>query len=167
MSSNYEKIMRQFREKSGFISRDIALSILRETAQSLKEWVMNMEYTYQDQTYNLTDSTGFAIYENGVMIEFIAPPELSAMTRVITYRREKINIDGRSLLRDAINNMEIASLGQYVLGVYSAAPYGLWVDQSLGRGGDNKRGKGWFSTDLKEFALQEFERIKNEYINNK
>lgn len=154
---------------SDAIGRDTALEIFRRLAESVMNWVEMESYTYENITWNLTDSIGCAIYDHGTVIETFFPPQRSSSNgpRVISYHGQKITVYGRLLLREAVNNPEIASLGPFSFGVFAAAPYGLWVDRSLGYGGNNKRGKGWFSDKLTSFVEDEFSRLKNELINNK
>lgn len=169
-SHNLQVLQKFFRQGKGDVRNDrLAMEILSRVADSILDWVKDKTYTYEDDTYNLTDSIGCAIYKNGVLVKTLVNPKQAQKTRTITYKKARYTINGRSLLTKALNDGEIASMGQYVLGVFVATPYGKWVDLSLGDGGGNKRGKGWFSgpNGLKEFAGQEFIRIKNEYINRK
>ena len=148
-----------------------AFEILERTASAIHDWVVANNYTYQDQTYNLSDSIGYAIYKNGVLVKMITPlpPRRATSERKNIFKGAVRYINGRQLLEEAISSAELANQGQYVLGVYVAAPYGISVDLSLGRGGNNKRGKGWFSgpNGLKTFAEQKFNEIKHELINSK
>lgn len=143
-----------------------ALDILTRLADEVNGWMMRHEYEWENRTYNLADSTGCAIYKDGVLVAFSHPSSKASAPRIIQYKGQQITVNGRVLLEQAINNSKIASLGKYTLGVYSAAPYGLWVDQSLGAGGNNKIGKGWFSgsNGLKQFALDKFNEICSELM---
>lgn len=151
------------------LCRDAAIDLFRNLAHSVLDWVENKSYTYENHTWNLTDSIGCAIYDHGVVIETFFPPQKSSShgPRTITYHGQKQVIYGRLLLREAVNDMEIASLGPFSFGVFAAAPYGLWVDKSWGYGGESKRGKGWFTDELTSFVENEFRRLKNEFINSK
>ena len=161
-----DKALRQ-RGKGGLrISDATCLKILESTADDIIEWVQNKQYTYRDQTYNLTDSIGCAIYRHGVLLKVIAPRTQAVEPSEYTYHKLRHDEYGRGHLRAVLNNVTIASMGDYVLGIFAAAPYGLWVDESLGNGGPNKRGKGWFSEDLTSFAVEQFNKYKNEFINN-
>lgn len=151
------------------VTDNVAIELLSRLAGKVLDWLRDKTYTYRDQTYNLTDSVGCAIYKKGVLVKTFYNSKQASEPNVITYKKSKIIVNGRELLIQALQSGDIASMGDYVLGVFAVAPYGLWVDQSLGDGGDNKRGKGWFSgpNGLKDFTLKEFNRIKNEYIGNK
>lgn len=168
---NLQVIQKQIRvaKDKGVVSDEIAITILNRVANSVLDWVRDKNYTYENQTYNLTDSIGCAIYKNGRVIQVLYNTPYASGPRRNTYKGVRSMINGRTLLFQSLNDVEIASKGQYVLGVFVAAPYGASVDLSLGRGGSNKRGKGWFSgpNGLKEFAEKEFIRIKNELINSK
>lgn len=169
-SHNIGVLQKFFRQGKGDLKSDkLAIEILNRVANSVLDWVRDKNYTYENDTYNLTDSIGCAIYKNGHVIQALYNGTQASSPRVIRYKGGTYTINGRTLLTKALNDGEIASMGQYVLGVFVATPYGKWVDLSLGYGGDNKRGKGWFSGPggLKEFAEQEFNRVKNELINRK
>ena len=169
-SHNIGVLQKFFRQGKGDLKSDkLAIEILNRVANSILDWVKDKSYTYENDTYNLTDSIGCAIYKDGRVIQTLYNPSFAQGPSIMYYKKVRYSINGRSLLTKALNDGEIASMGQYVLGVFVATPYGKWVDLSLGYGGDNKRGKGWFSgpNGLKEFAEQEFNRIKNELINRK
>lgn len=169
-SHNLRVVEEKLRSKGVMsVTDNTAIEILSGLADSVLGWVKDKTYTYRDQTYNLTDSIGCAIYKRGVMVRTFYNGKQATEPNVITYKRSKIVVNGRELLIQALQSGDIATMGDYVLGVFAVAPYGLWVDQSLGDGGDNKRGKGWFSgpNGLKDFTLKEFNRIRNEYIGHK
>lgn len=159
--------IRQNRDGALSVADSVAMRILENTANEILKWVENKQYTYEDQTYNLTDSIGCAIYKGGILVKTIVPASRAVEPREYSYHGLRHDEYGRGHLRAALNDMEIASMGDYVLGIFAAAPYGLWVDQSLGRGGPEKRGKGWFSEGLRTFAEEQFNRFKNEFIYNK
>lgn len=170
-SHNLDVIERALNGRSGVsvMSDATAIGILTAVAESVLKWMSDKSYTYEDQTYNLSDSVGCAIYKKGVLIRMFIPARQASGPSRITYHKLTYYESGRQSLEAALNNRSVAMLGDYTLGVYAAMPYGLWVDQSLGDGGDNKRGKGWFSGPggLKDFAFSEFNRIKDEFIRNK
>lgn len=151
----------------GTASEAAAMTILTCLAESVMRWMEDKTYTYEDQTYNLSDSVGCAIYKAGVLIKPYIPRQQASEYKRLTYHGQRMYLDyGHRLLESALNNSTVAMLGDYTLGVYAVMPYGLWVDRSLGDGGNNKRGKGWFSgpDGLKNFALNEFKRLKDEFI---
>lgn len=166
---NLKVLAKAIRDNSGKVtaySDSVAMQIMERTADEILRWVEGKQYTYEDQTYNLTDSIGCAIYKHGVLVKIVVPQTHAVEPREYTYHKLKHDEYGRGHLRAVLNDFEIASMGDYVLGIFAAAPYGLWVDLSLGYGGPDKRGKGWFSEDLKTFAEEQFNRVKNEFINN-
>lgn len=151
------------------VSDSMATAILDRVAESVLNWMSEKRYTYQDQTYNLSDSVGCALYKKGVLMKMYIPRKQASGSNTYRYHGLNIRQSGRQSLEAALNNRSIAMSGDYTLGVFAAMPYGLWVDQSLGNGGDNKRGKGWFSgpDGLRQFAEKELNRIKNEYFRSK
>lgn len=166
---NARVLEKYFRQRGGAasVSADkVAFDILERTAAAIHDWVVAHGYTYKDQTYNLSDSIGYAIYKNGVLVKMITPlpPRRATAPRKNSYKGAVRYINGRQLLNDAISSAELAKQGHYVLGVYVAAPYGGAVDAAVGR-----RGSGWFSgpNGLKAFAENYFNWIKNELINSK
>lgn len=163
---NRSVLQKVLQKQGGSIAEGICLTMLQELGNFVLNWIKDKTYTYEDQTYNLTDSTGCAIYKGGVLTSFEYYAEKQASdSRIIRTRKgkdepwEATEIKGRELLQAALQGQPLANMGSYSLVVLSAAPYGLWVNESLGDGGPNKRGKGWFD-DLKKATEQEFEKIK-------
>ena len=157
---NRAVLQKVLQKQGGSIVESECLAILQELGDFVLNWIKDKTYTYEDQTYNLTDSTGCAIYKSGKLTSFKYYADKQASgPRKVYYHREQIIVNGRSLLKAALQGQPLANIGSYSLVVLSAAPYGLWVNESLGDGGPNKRGKGWFD-DLKKATEQEFEKIK-------
>lgn len=146
------------------LARKEALAILDELGMFVKSWIASKTYTYEDQTYNLTDSTGCAIYENGKLVKFMpyVNRKQASRPRTITYHGARFAVDGRALLRAALSSNAGCPLGRYgtfTLAVISTAPYGVWVNEGSGDGGPNKRGRGWFD-ELRKATEQEIIKIK-------
>ena len=146
------------------VARKEPLAILDELGMFVKNWIASKTYTYEDQTYNLTDSTGCAIYENGKLVKFMPymNRKQASGPRTITYHRESSAVDGRALLRAALSRNAEFPLGRYgtfTLAVIRTAPYGVCVNEGKGDGGPNKRGRGWFDK-LRKATEQEIIKIK-------
>ena len=165
MRAHNREVMAKIARKQVYpLARKEALAILDELGMFVKNWIASKTYTYEDQTYNLTDSTGCAIYENGKLVKFMPymNRKQASETRTITYHKTQIIVDGRALLRAALKKNAGCPLGQYgtfTLAVISTAPYGVWVNEGGGDGGPNKRGRGWFD-ELRKATEQEIIKIK-------
>lgn len=162
---NVEALNRAIAEEAGAVDA-ICLKIMRKTGDYVVGWLKGKTYTYKDQTYNLTDSTGCAIYKNGVLTEFKYMLDKQATKpRVITYHKTKVTVNGRQLLEEALTNAALVTAHGYSLELFSAAPYGICVNEGLGNqpnGGGIKRGVGWFD-NLQEDVEREFKRIVLKY----
>lgn len=161
MKAHNRSVLQKVLQKQGdSIVESECLAILQELGNFILNWIKDKTYTYKDRTYNLTDSTGCAIYKSGELtsFKFYADKQASG-PRTVYYKKDKITVNGRELLEAALQEKPLEKMGSYTLAVLSAAPYGLWVNESLGDGGPDKIGKGWFD-DLKKATEQEFERIK-------
>lgn len=154
------------------INEKYARQILENTAKEVSSWINSQTY-YTNRTYNLTDSVGVAIYKKGVLVSWVGnPTKMASTAKTIMYHRNMIQVDGRSLLNEAIRNGSYlyGGFADYTLVVFAEAPYAYWVDQSLGSGGSNKKGKGWWSEGLvphiKNTFVKEFNKVfnKNERI---
>lgn len=142
-------------------------TVFVNTAKEVFDWMSKQTY-YTNRTYNLSDSVGVGIYKKGVLVKWVTNPSAKAQKpRMITYHGERIEINGRALLQSALNASAGAAgvFADYTLIVFAKAPYGAWVDLSLGDGGSNKQGKGWWSDGLvphvKETFQAEFNKIFN------
>ena len=72
MRAHNREVMAKIARKQVYpLVRKEALAILDELGMFVKSWIASKTYTYEDQTYNLTDSTGCAIYENGKLVKFM------------------------------------------------------------------------------------------------
>lgn len=157
---NLSVVKKAFKQDTSSVMEKECLMILQELGDFVLNWLKGKTYTYMDDTYNLTDSTGCAIYRQGKLTSFKYYPEKQASgPRKIRYKKSQIIVNGRQLLNAALKSRPLQQMGTYTLAVLSMAPYGLWVNESLGDGGTNKRGKGWFD-DLKKAVEQEFIRLK-------
>ena len=150
MRAHNREVMAKIARKQVYpLARKEALAILDELGMFVKNWIASKTYTYEDQTYNLTDSTGCAIYENGKLVKFMPymNRKQASGPRTVIYHRESSAVDGRALLRAALSRNAGCPLGQYgtfTLAVISTAPYGVWVNEGSGDGVPNKRCRGWF-----------------------
>jgi hypothetical protein len=70
---------------------------------------------------------------------------------------------GFQLLQEAISAGDSSMLADYTLVVYAAVPYAAWVDLSLGNGGNDKRGTGWWREGLIPFVKQTVQQLVTEY----
>lgn len=157
---NRSVIREALQSRGGSVADKECLSMLQELGEFVLKWIKDKTYTYEDQTYNLTDSTGCAIYKQGRLTSFKYYADKQASgPRKIYYHRQPLMVRGRQLLNTALRGQPLENMGTYTLVVLSEAPYGVWVNESLGDGGPNKRGKGWFD-DLKKDTEAEFERIR-------
>lgn len=161
VQENISKIHKKFSRLAHVVSDDMAMVILERTANDILEWIQSKSYSYQDQTYNLTDSTGCAIYQGGRLIRTFFNPKRATTERMFYDAGARISVNGRALLDEAVNSTNIATIGQYTLGVFSAAPYGIYVEI-----GNGKRGTGWFS-DLANYSHQVFKQHFYEYLASK
>lgn len=131
-------------------SEGIAKSIFTSVAHDMFSWLNSQTY-YQNRTFNLSDSIGFGIYNNGLLVKWISNRGTSATTnKTYTYHGVKKTISGRKMLESAIN-YTCGALGFYSMKVFCAVPYGAWVELGLGNkpiNGSAKAGIGWWSEGL-------------------
>lgn len=145
------------------IEKAMIMPIFAATAQAIFDWIDNHKGYYQNQTYNLRDSTGVGVFKDGVLVEWISNPApiaqidtpyLSGDSMLYTY------INGRDLLNEAIKSGQHSDFAKYTLVLYSAAPYGVEVDE-----GGGKRGTGWWSQGLIPLVEKTFISESNKYMN--
>lgn len=162
-----DSLSKQLRYIVPAINEKYVQAVFVNTAKEVFDWMGKQNY-FTNRTYNLMDSVGVGIYKKGVLVNWVTNPGKKASSpRQITYHGNRMSIDGRSLLQEAINASAamVASFADYTLVVFAKAPYGAWVDLSLGDGGTNKAGKGWWSEGLvphiKDVFKKEFNKIFN------
>lgn len=162
-SHNLRVIQDALQSRGTPVSDEVCLPILKELGEYVMNWISTKTYTYTDRTYNLTDSTGCAIYKDGVLTEFKYYPRKQATKRGrYTYHKQRYEFDGRELLTEALAGKPLENMGKYTLVVISKAPYGVWVNESKGNGPDNKAGKGWFD-ELKSDTTDKFNELLIKY----
>jgi hypothetical protein len=145
---NLGVLQRRMGSRLGSTGTAVAVEIFTEVAKSVFAFIDATGY-YNDETFNLRDSVGVGIYDGGTLVKWIDNPTPKASgTTTYTYHGVKHTISGRDKLEKAINNAHRTTMGQYSMIIFCAAPYGYFVEKSLGDGGDNKRGKGWWSEGL-------------------
>lgn len=115
-------------------------------------WLETNKKEWKNDTYNLIDSTGIAVYKEGTLQSFLAlRPKKAISLRRITYHKKKIYVDGRALLESAISAYN-SNNTYYEFILFSTADYAAAVEAG-GASGIN-RGKDWFnklSIHLKSF----------------
>lgn len=150
------------------INEKYARQIFENTAKEVASWMDSQTY-YTNRTYNLTDSVGVGVYKKGVLVSWAGnPAKRASVANIIRYRGNMIHVDGRSLLNEAIRkgSSTYGAFADYTLVVFAEAPYAYWVDQSLGSGGNNKKGKGWWSEGLVPHIKSTFVKEFNKVFNN-
>lgn len=148
---------------SNTVEERVIAEIFRKTAVAVFDWVDGQRY-YENNTYNLLDSIGVGTYKKGVMQHWHTPQaRVSTGNRLVTYRGTVYAINGFQLLQEAVSAGDSSMIAEYTLVVYAAVPYAAWVDLSLGYGGDNKRGTGWWREGLIPFTKQTVQQLINEY----
>lgn len=152
MSDNLNTIRNGIKKFMPAMEMDSVRIIFTETSKAVFEWIDAHSLYYQDQTFNLRDSIGVGIYKQGVLQEWIHEPTQKATTkRPFTYNGEKMMVDGRELLMEAISLGDESDFGDYTLVVYATAPYGILVEE-----GGGKRGTGWWSEGLIPYVTERF-----------
>jgi hypothetical protein len=155
-SHNLGVLQRRMGSRLGNTGSVVAVEIFTEVAKSVFAFIDSQQY-YKNDTFNLRDSVGVGIYDGGTLVKWIDNPMPKATgSTTYTYHGVKYTISGRDKLERAINNAHRATIGQYSMIIFCAAPYGYFVEKSLGDGGDNKRGKGWWSEGLIPHAKATF-----------
>lgn len=140
---------------------DTGREVLEKLADAILQWLKGKQYSYKDDTFNLTDSTGCALYEDGKIVKlYMLKPQQATELKTYMYKRVTYTISGRELLNKLTEEAPVATMGKYSLVIAAEAPYASWVNDSLGDGGPNKRGKDWFN-DLKDFATKRLEELIN------
>ena len=130
------------------------VSVYAKTASAVFEWIDNHPLYYQDQTFNLRDSIGAAVYKNGVLKNWIQLPTAKATkAKKFAYPNSPYytEIRGRDLLQRAISGGKWDEFADYALVVYAAAPYGIYVED-----GNGKRGTGWWTEGLVPYVTDRF-----------
>ena len=134
-------------------------TIATEVSHAVFEWIDAHSLYYQDQTYNLRDSIGIGVYRQGQLQQWIQHPQAKATEkRSFTYKGEKIYVDGRQLLQEAISLGEESDFADYSFVLYASAPYGILVEE-----GGGKRGTGWWSEGLVPYVRERFITITSKY----
>lgn len=159
------------------INEKYVKAVFVNTAQEVFDWMGKQSY-FTNRTYNLMDSVGVGIYKQGVLVKWVTNPGKKASgPREITYHGNRMSIDGRSLLQEAINASAAmaAVFADYTLVVFAKAPYGAWVDLGLGAYGGSdgrdgqsnpgKTGYGWWSDGLVPHVKDAFRREFNKVFN--
>lgn len=162
-----DTLSRQLRYIVPTFNEKYVKAVFVNTAKEVFDWMSKQDY-FTNRTYNLSDSVGIGIYKQGTLVSWITNPSKKAsMPREITYRGQRISVDGRALLQDAINASAsmAAAFADYTLIVFVKAPYGAWVDLSLGDGGSNKAGKGWWTDGLVPHVKDTFKKEFNNIFN--
>ena len=157
----FEKGLQMF--ISNTVDQKVIAEIFRKTAVAIFDWVDSQGY-YENQTYNLLDSIGVGTYKKGVMQQWHTPQaRVAKESRIITYKGTVTSVNGFQLLQEAISAGNSSMLADYTLVVYAAVPYAAWVDLSLGNGGNDKRGTGWWREGLIPFVKQTVQQLVTEY----
>lgn len=145
---NLGVLQRRMGSRLGSSGDAVAVEIFVKVAQSVFTWIDSQKY-YENDTFNLRDSIGVGIYNSGTLVKWIDNPTPRATSsKTYTYHGVQYTMSGRDKLEKAINNAHRIGMGTYSMIVFCEAPYGYFVEKSLGYGGDNKQGKGWWSQGL-------------------
>ena len=159
MSQNLNTIRNDIKKFIPMAEQGSIRTIATETSHAVFEWIDAHSLYYQDQTYNLRDSIGIGIYKQGILQHWIQHPQAKATEkRLFTYKGEKIYVDGRQLLQEAISLGEESDFADYAFVLYAAAPYGILVEE-----GGGKRGTGWWSEGLVPYVRERFITIASKY----
>lgn len=145
---------------SNVVEERVIAEIFRRTAVAVFDWVEGQRY-YENDTYNLLDSIGVGTYKKGVLQKWHSPQARVAISDKKI--RRDVYVNGFQLLQEAVSAGPDGPLSDYTLVVYAAVPYAAWVDLSLGDGGSNKRGTGWWREGLVPFVKQTVQQLANEY----
>ena len=173
-----DTLSRQLRYIVPVINEKYVKKVFVNTAKAVFDWMSKQSY-FTNRTYNLSDSVGVGIYKQGVLVNWVTNPASKASApRVITYHGERISVDGRALLQEAINASAsmAATFADYTLVIFVKAPYGAWVELGLGAYGDSdgsdgqshpaKAGYGWWSEGLVPYIKETFVTEFNKVFNN-
>lgn len=156
----FEKGLKLYIQK--VVEREIDM-IFNIVIDRVYNWIDGQGF-WENQTYNMYDSIGFGKYKNGVLWNFYQDKNRIAQAdRIIVYKESVMTIDGFQLLQEAINAGQESRWAEYMMVVYAAVPYAAWVDLSLGNGGDNKRGTGWWREGLVPYVKQVFNEVVSQY----
>jgi len=145
---NQGVLQRRLGGRTGGSGSSVAVEIFTVVARSVFEFIAAPGY-FHNETNNLSNSIGIGIYENGVLVQWIDNPAAeNALPKTYIYHGISYPVNGRAELEKAISAAAGTVIGGYSMIVFCALPYGLWVDRSLGDGGTDKRGRGWWSEGL-------------------
>lgn len=141
MSNNLNIIKRAIQSKNKNLDAQVEAFCIA-CANEAYSWLDTNKKEWMNRTYNLLDSTGIAVYKEGVLQGFTPlRPAQATEPRMITYHGIKKSVDGRALLSYAIGNYNSASL-YYEFTLFSTADYARAVEEG-GDSGTNS-GKDWF-----------------------
>lgn len=139
--SNWDKIKKAISTKNMGTYAEIE-KVIKLCIQEMYSWLDSNYKEWENDTYNLLDSTGVGVYKDGVLIELVPlAAQRATKPRTITYHRQKKSVDGRALLIEAINNKNVKG-SHYTFVLFSTADYAKAVEQGGDSGGN--RGKDWF-----------------------
>ncbi len=129
-------------------------------------WLDGYEREWKSRTFNLYDSIGFGKYKQGVLWRFYQDKSrLATEDKLLWVAKGTIEtINGFDLLQAAIGSKEGADTAEYALVLFAAVPYAEWVELSLGKGGSNKRGKGWWSNGIVPYTRKVFQEEAHKNI---
>jgi len=138
------------------VERDIDF-VFNIVIDSVYNWLENC-HTWENDTYNLYDSIGFGKYKRGVLWKFYQDKgrRATADKKVWLSKGNIVTVNGFELLQAAIGSKEGGDFAEYSLVLFAAVPYAEWVELSLGDGGPNKRGKGWWSDGIVPYTRKIF-----------
>ena len=125
------------------------------------------DFLFESQTHNLRASIGIGIFKDGVLTDWVTNPEIPTTEKKLVYNKEVTLVDGQAALNDALSDIDVKMLGEWVMVLVAAVPYALSVDLGLGTqrsDGQPKRGVGWWSEDFAKEVAEEFRTKAKELI---
>lgn len=150
---NIAVLRKGIKETISLLEADTVISIAKVVSDAVYGWIDSHTAYYEDDTYNLRDSIGIGIYKQGVLMKWVHMPSPKATKGRKFYEGNGsyIMVHGRDLLNEAIQNSSYANYAMFSFVLYSAAPYGIIVED-----GDDKRGTGWWSEGLVPYVKSKF-----------
>ena len=151
----FEKGLTEYIDKVVEWDIDLVFNIVID---SVYNWLDGYERTWESDTFNLYDSIGFGKYKRGVLWKFYQDKgrKATADKKVWLSKGNIVTVNGFELLQSAIGSKEGGDFAEYSLVLFAAVPYAEWVELSLGDGGPNKRGKGWWSDGIVPYTRKIF-----------
>lgn len=163
--SNIGKIGSMLNKKG--VGTKVSAEAIKPIAAALWESVLSFidgnNLSWDHKSFNLRDSIGCGVYENGVLVHFFLSNPMGNEYKYFTYHKNRIKAKGSSRIRKSILEEPYVRPGVHIV-FRCALAYGFFLEYGLGpnsypNGDPGKKGYKWWSQELVPYIIKEFNRI--------